>query len=96
MEIDQKVNFILLVENDATFMRLGEEKFHRRFLYIIVCRKEKSDVPTMLFLRKISVELNLLVLELMDYDLGGLKIFNVSRYGSMSMSYDSLNLVTPI
>lgn len=94
-EMDQKANFILLVENDATFMPLNEEKFRWRFSYIIVCRKGQPDVPTRLFLRELLLELKLHVLGLMDCDLGGLKIFNIYGHGLMSMSYDSLNLVTP-
>ncbi|KAF6134889.1 hypothetical protein GIB67_002290 [Kingdonia uniflora] len=49
--------FILLVEKDAAYMRLVEDRFYNRFLCIIVMAKEQPDVATRLFLRKMKMEL---------------------------------------
>ncbi|XP_016463309.2 DNA topoisomerase 6 subunit A-like [Nicotiana tabacum] len=87
--------FILLVEKDAAYMRLAEDRFYNRFPCIIVTAKGQPDVATRLFLRKMKMELNLPVLALVDSDPYGLKILSVYGCGSKNMSYDSANLTTP-
>ncbi|XP_031485933.1 DNA topoisomerase 6 subunit A [Nymphaea colorata] len=87
--------FVLLVEKDAAFMRLAEDRFYNRFPCIIVTAKGQPDVATRLFLRKIRMELMLPVLALVDSDPYGLKILSVYMCGSKNMSYDSSNLTTP-
>ncbi|KAK4767229.1 hypothetical protein SAY86_014979 [Trapa natans] len=87
--------FILLVEKDAAYIRLAEDRFYNRFPCIIVTAKGQPDVATRLFLRKMKVELKLPVLALVDSDPYGLKILSVYGCGSKNMSYDSANLTTP-
>ncbi|CAL9187850.1 unnamed protein product [Musa hybrid cultivar] len=87
--------FILLVEKDAAFMRLAEDRFYNRFPCIIVTAKGQPDVATRLFLRRMKTELKLPVLALVDSDPYGLKILSVYMCGSKNMSYDSSNLTTP-
>ncbi|XP_068644135.1 DNA topoisomerase 6 subunit A [Aristolochia californica] len=87
--------FILLVEKDAAFMRLAEDRFYNRFPCIIITAKGQPDVATRRFLRKMKTELKLPVLALVDSDPYGLKILSVYMCGSKNMSYDSANLTTP-
>ncbi|KAI9071191.1 hypothetical protein K1719_046853 [Acacia pycnantha] len=87
--------FILLVEKDAAYMRLAEDRFYNRFPCIIVTAKGQPDVATRLFLRKMKMELKLPVVALVDSDPYGLKILSVYGCGSKNMSYDSANLTTP-
>ncbi|MQM05703.1 hypothetical protein Taro_038519 [Colocasia esculenta] len=87
--------FILLVEKDAAYMRLAEDRFYNRFPCIIVTAKGQPDVATRLFLKKMKTELKLPVLALVDSDPYGLKILSVYMCGSKNMSYDSSNLTTP-
>lgn len=87
--------FVLLVEKDAAYMRLAEDRFYNRFPCIIVTAKGQPDVATRLFLRKMKMELKLPVLALVDSDPYGLKILSVYMCGSKNMSYDSANLTTP-
>ncbi|XP_020591227.1 DNA topoisomerase 6 subunit A3 [Phalaenopsis equestris] len=87
--------FILLVEKDAAFMRLAEDRFYNRFPCIIVTAKGQPDVATRLFLKRMKTELKLPVLALVDSDPYGLKILSVYMCGSKNMSYDSSNLTTP-
>ncbi|CAN1142874.1 DNA topoisomerase 6 subunit A [Linum perenne] len=68
--------FILLVEKDAAYMRLAEDRFYNRFPCIIVTAKGQPDVATRLFLRKMKIELKLPVLALVDSDPYGLKILS--------------------
>ena len=93
MESDAK--FILLVEKDAAFMRLAEDRFYNRFPCIIITAKGQPDVATRLFLKKMKTDLSLPVLGLVDSDPYGLKILSVYGSGSKNMSYDSSNLTTP-
>lgn len=94
-DIRSDAYFILLVEKDAAFMRLAEDRFYNRFPCIIVTAKGQPDVATRLFLRKMKMELQLPVLALVDSDPYGLKILSVYMCGSKNMSYDSSNLTTP-
>ncbi|KAK9756277.1 hypothetical protein RND81_01G086300 [Saponaria officinalis] len=94
-DITSDALFVLLVEKDAAFMRLAEDRFYNRFPCIIITAKGQPDVATRLFLRKIKLELKLPVLALVDSDPYGLKILSVYGCGSKNMSYDSANLTTP-
>ncbi|XWS66953.1 hypothetical protein CRYUN_Cryun05aG0244400 [Craigia yunnanensis] len=65
--------FILLVEKDAAYIRLAEDRFYNRFPCIIVTAKGQPDVATRLFLRKMkTVEAS--GVALVDSDPYGLKI----------------------
>jgi meiotic recombination protein SPO11 len=87
--------FILLVEKDAAFMRLAEDRFYNTYPCIILTAKGQPDVATRLFLKKLKSTLKIPVLALVDSDPYGLKILSVYMKGSMNMSYDSMNLTTP-
>lgn len=94
-DMESDALFILLVEKDAAFMRLAEDRFYNRFPCVIITAKGQPDVATRLFLRKMKTDLKLPVLGLVDSDPYGLKILSVYMSGSKNMSYDSYNLTTP-
>uniref|UniRef100_A0A7S0V3E1 DNA topoisomerase 6 subunit A n=1 Tax=Polytomella parva TaxID=51329 RepID=A0A7S0V3E1_9CHLO len=94
-DIKSDASFILLVEKDAAFMRLAEDRFYNTFPCIILTAKGQPDVATRLFLRQLKRVLQIPVLALVDSDPYGLKILSVYMKGSMNMSYDSSNLTTP-
>jgi len=94
-EMESDALFILLVEKDAAFMRLAEDRFYNRFPCVIITAKGQPDVATRLFLRKMKTDLKLPVLGLVDSDPYGMKILSVYMSGSKNMSYDSYNLTTP-
>ncbi|MEW5297750.1 MAG: hypothetical protein WDW36_000934 [Sanguina aurantia] len=87
--------FILLVEKDAAFMRLAEDRFYNTYPCVIMTAKGQPDVASRLFLKKLKTTLKIPVLALVDSDPYGLKILSVYMQGSMNMSYDSGNLTTP-
>eukprot|EP00242_Pyramimonas_sp_CCMP2087_P018314 CAMPEP_0198200962 /NCGR_PEP_ID=MMETSP1445-20131203/3825_1 /TAXON_ID=36898 /ORGANISM="Pyramimonas sp., Strain CCMP2087" /LENGTH=424 /DNA_ID=CAMNT_0043871135 /DNA_START=204 /DNA_END=1474 /DNA_ORIENTATION=+ len=87
--------FVLLVEKDAAFMRLAEDRFYNRFPCIIITAKGQPDVASRLFLNKLKRELKIPVLALVDSDPYGLKILSVYMQGSKNMAYDSGSLSTP-
>ena len=72
--IDKVSNFrsdakcVLLVEKDAAFMRLAEDRFYNRFPCVIITAKGQPDVATRLFLSKLKRDLRIPVLALVDAD----------------------------
>lgn len=94
-DIRSDAEFIILVEKEAAYMRLAEDRFYNKYPSIVITGKGQPDVATRLFLRKIRDQLKIPVLALVDSDPYGLKILSVYSSGSKSMSYDSSNLTTP-
>ncbi|GLE06353.1 hypothetical protein PINS_up015600 [Pythium insidiosum] len=94
-DLRSDAEFILLVEKDAAFMRLAEDRFYNRYPCIILTAKGQPDVATRMFLRRLKLELRIPVLGLVDSDPYGLKILSVYMSGSKNMSYDSASLTTP-
>lgn len=94
-DIESDAEFILLVEKDAAFMRLAEDRFYNKYACIIITAKGQPDVATRLFLKKLKTTLKVPILGLVDSDPYGLKILSVYMSGSKNMSYDSANLTTP-
>jgi len=78
--------FILLIEKDAAFMRLAEDRFYNTFPCVIMTGKGQPDVATRIFLNKVRTALNIPILGLFDSDPYGLKILSVYMKGSKNMS----------
>jgi DNA topoisomerase VI subunit A len=75
-DFEGDAKFVLLVEKDAAFMRLAEDRFYNDYPCIILTAKGQPDVATRLFLRKLRLQLKLPVLALVDSDPYGLKILS--------------------
>lgn len=93
-DIKSDAKFIILVEKDAAFMRLAEDRFYQQYPCIIVTGKGQPDLSTRLFLKLITTKLKIPILGLFDSDPYGLKIMSVYMSGSKAMSYDSEALAT--
>lgn len=78
-DIQSDADFILLVEKDAVFMRLAEDRLYNTFKSIIITGKGQPDVATRMFLRKLKTTLNIPVLAFVDADPHGLKILSVHK-----------------
>jgi DNA topoisomerase VI subunit A len=81
-ELRSDALFVLLVEKDAAFMRLAEDRFYNTFPCIIITAKGQPDVATRLFLKKLKHALRIPVLALVDSDPYGLKILAVYMKGA--------------
>lgn len=79
-DIMSDAKFILLVEKDAAFMRLAEDRFYNTYPCIILTAKGQPDVATRLFLRKLRAALRIPVLALVDSDPYGLKILSAPAH----------------
>mmetsp|Transcript_1470 Transcript_1470/g.2168 ORF Transcript_1470/g.2168 Transcript_1470/m.2168 type:complete len:413 (-) Transcript_1470:144-1382(-) len=93
--IRSDAEFVLLVEKEAAYMRLAEDRFYNKYPCIVITAKGQPDVATRMFLNRIYSELKIPVLGLVDSDPYGLKILSVYLSGSKNMSYDSASLTTP-
>jgi meiotic recombination protein SPO11 len=93
-DIKSDAEFIILVEKEAVYLRLAEDRFYNKYPCIVITGKGQPDVATRLFLRKVRDELKIPVLALVDSDPYGLKILSVYCSGSKQMSYDSNHLTT--
>ena len=94
-DIESDAEFVLLVEKEAAFMRIAEDRFYNKYKCIVITAKGQPDVATRLFLRKLKDTLKIPILGLVDADPYGLKILSVYMSGSKNMSYDSASLTTP-
>lgn len=93
--IQSDAAFILLVEKEAAYMRMAEDRFYQKYPCIVITAKGQPDVASRMFLSRITSELQIPVLALVDSDPYGLKILSVYMSGSKNMSYDSASLTTP-
>mmetsp|Transcript_3985 Transcript_3985/g.4444 ORF Transcript_3985/g.4444 Transcript_3985/m.4444 type:complete len:450 (+) Transcript_3985:109-1458(+) len=93
--IRSDAEFILLVEKEAAYMRMAEDRFYNKYPCIVITAKGQPDVASRMFLSRITNELKIPVLGLVDSDPYGLKILSVYMSGSKNMSYDSASLTTP-
>jgi len=93
--IRSDAEFILLVEKDAAYNRLAEDRFYNTYPCILITGKGQPDVATRMFLSRLKRELKIPVLGFVDSDPYGLKILSVYMSGSKNMSYDAASLTTP-
>ncbi|MGQ4913968.1 MAG: DNA topoisomerase IV subunit A [Candidatus Asgardarchaeia archaeon] len=94
-DIESDAEFILIVEKDAAFLRLAEDRFYNRYPSIIVTGKGQPDIATRMFVKKLQRELRLPVLGFVDSDPYGMKILLVYSIGSKRLSYETMFLATP-
>lgn len=57
-----------LVEKEAAYMRLAEDRFYNKYPCIVITAKGQPDVATRLFLKKLKTTLHIPVLGLVDSD----------------------------
>ena len=81
-DIRSDAKFIIVVEKDAAFMRLAEDRFYKDYPCIVITGKGQPDVATRLFLKRVSETLRIPVLGLVVSDPSGLKIISVYMQGS--------------
>jgi len=94
-DIESDAEFILVVEKDAAFIRLAEDKFYNKYPSIIITGKGQPDIGTRMFLKLLVKELALPVFALVDSDPYGLHIMLVYAVGAKRTSYESQFLTIP-
>jgi DNA topoisomerase-6 subunit A len=92
---DAKADFILVVEKDAVWQRLNEDKFWKKQNCLIITGKGQPARGTRRLINRLHKEFNLPVYVLCDADPWGLYIYSVIKQGSINLSFLSDRLGTP-
>jgi DNA topoisomerase-6 subunit A len=86
---------ILLVEKDAVWRRLNEDKFWKRHKAILVHGQGMAPRGVRRLLRRMVDELNLPLYVLVDNDPWGFYIYSVVKQGSINLAYESMRMAVP-
>ncbi|MBI5061474.1 MAG: DNA topoisomerase IV subunit A [Candidatus Aenigmarchaeota archaeon] len=97
-EIDFKsvdADFVLVVEKNAGFERLHEDKFWQKQKCILIGTGGQPSRGTRLLIQRLNQEHKLPVYVMTDCDSYGLYIYSVIKSGSMSLAHISERIATP-
>src|SRR5215470_6225291 len=87
--------FILLVEKDAVWRRLNEDKFWKKHKCILVTGQGQTPRGVRRLCRRMTKELKLPLYVLVDNDPWGFYIYSVVKQGSINLAYESMRMVVP-
>jgi DNA topoisomerase-6 subunit A len=88
-------DFILLVEKDAVWRRLNEDRFWKEHRCILVQSNGQPARGVRRLLRRMHDELKLPLYVLVDNDPWGLYIYSVLKQGSINLAYESVRMAIP-
>jgi DNA topoisomerase-6 subunit A len=96
IQLDNKgAEYILVIEKDAVWQRLNEDKFWKNNNCIIITGKGQPDRGTRRMINRLHREFKLPVYVLTDADPWGYYIYSVIKQGSINLSFLSDRLGTP-
>ncbi len=87
--------FILLVEKQAIFHRLNEDRFWERNKCILLTSEGQAARGARRLLQRMATELKLPIYVLVDNDPWGLYIYSVLKQGSINLAYESMRMAVP-
>ena len=87
--------FVLVVEKDAVWSRLNEDKYWRSAKCLLVSTGGQAARGARRLLQRFANELKLPVYVIVDNDPWGLYIYSVLKQGSISLAYESMRLALP-
>ena len=87
--------FILLVEKDAVWRRLNEDKFWRNHKCILLHGQGVPPRGVRRLLYRMYQELRIPVYVLVDNDPWGFYIYSVVKQGSINLAYESIRMAVP-
>ncbi len=87
--------YILLVEKEAVWHRLNEDKFWRKHSCMLVTGNGQATRGVRRLLQRLAHELKLPLYVLVDNDPWGLYIYSVVKQGSISLAYESMRMAVP-
>ena len=90
-----EADFVLIMEKDAVWRRLNEDKFWKKHNCIMVQSGGQTSRGVRRLLRRLHEEKNLPVYVLVDNDPWGLYIYSVLKYGSINLAFESERMAIP-
>jgi DNA topoisomerase-6 subunit A len=86
---------ILLVEKDAVWRRLNEDKFWKQHKAILLHGQGMASRGVRRLLYRMVAELKLPLYVLVDNDPWGFYIYSVVKQGSINLAYESVRMAVP-
>ena len=90
-----EAEFVMLVEKEAVWHRLNEDKFWRKHKCLLLTCGGQATRGARRLIQRLSNELKLPVYVLVDNDPWGLYIYSVVKQGSISLAYESMRMACP-
>jgi len=90
-----KADFVLVVEKNAGFERLHEDKFWQKHNCILIGTGGQPSRGTRLLIQRLNQEHKLPVYVFADSDAYGLYIYSVIKFGSMNLAHISERIAVP-
>jgi DNA topoisomerase-6 subunit A len=90
-----EAKFILLVEKDAVFRRLNEDRFWKKHHCILIHGGGQPPRGVRRLVHRLHKELRLPVYVLVDNDPWGFYIYSVVKQGSINLAYESMRMAVP-
>lgn len=82
--------YIIIVEKDAIFQRLAEDRLYNQLPCILITAKGYPDIATRFILHRLSQTFpNVPILALVDWNPAGLAIVCTYKYGSINMGLEA-------
>lgn len=90
-----EAEYVLLVEKEAVWHRLNEDKFWKKHKCMLVTGNGQATRGVRRILQRMANELRIPVYVLVDNDPWGLYIYSVVKQGSISLAYESMRMAVP-
>jgi DNA topoisomerase-6 subunit A len=87
--------FVLLVEKDAVWRRLNEDKFWKKHKCVLITGQGQPPRGVRRLCRRLTRELKLPLFVLVDNDPWGFYIYSVLKQGSINLAYESMRMAVP-
>jgi DNA topoisomerase-6 subunit A len=93
--VKNSAEFILLVEKQAVWHRLNEDRFWEKHNCILMTSEGQAARGARRLLQRMASELKLPIYVLVDNDPWGLYIYSVLKQGSINLAYESMRMAVP-
>ena len=93
--VKNSAEFILLVEKQAVWHRLNEDRFWEKHNCILMTSEGQAARGARRLLQRMATELKLPIYVLVDNDPWGLYIYSVLKQGSINLAYESMRMAVP-
>jgi DNA topoisomerase-6 subunit A len=93
--VRNEAEFILMVEKQAVWHRLNEDRFWEKYNCILMTSEGQAARGARRLLQRMATELKLPIYVLVDNDPWGLYIYSVLKQGSINLAYESMRMAVP-